>query len=165
GTDVAIESAGVILVGDRIDDVLSAIVLGRASYRTMTGNVIVAVLFNIVGMLLAALGLITPVLAIGFMILSIFAILLNTLRIRAINLEREELTETGALAEADFAVPDMVCEGCAEKITSALTAVPGVSRVQPKVSQKHIYVRYEPGKVQEQQLRAAVTKAGFTAVA
>jgi P-type Cu+ transporter len=64
GTDVAIESAGVILVSDRIQDVLSALILGRAAYRTMTGNVIVAVLFNIVGMGLAAMGFITPALAI-----------------------------------------------------------------------------------------------------
>ncbi len=165
GTDVAIESAGVILVGDRIDDVFSAILLGRASYRTMTGNVIVAVLFNIAGMILAAIGFITPVLAIGFMVLSIFAILLNTLRIRSINLQREELTEGSPLAEADFFVPNMVCEGCAEKITSVLNSVPGVRQVTPKVPQKHIYVRYEPAKVQEQQLQAAMNKAGFTAVA
>lgn len=165
GTDVAIESAGVILVGDRIDDVFSAILLGRASYRTMTGNVIVAVLFNIAGMILAAIGFITPVLAIGFMVLSIFAILLNTLRIRSINLQREELTEGSPLAEADFFVPNMVCEGCAEKITSVLNSVPGIRQVTPKVPQKHIYVRYEPAKVQEQQLQAAMNKAGFTAVA
>lgn len=80
GTDVTIESAGVILIGDRLNDVLSALILGKASYRTMTGNVIVAVLFNLVGMVLAALGLITPILAITIMVVSIFAILLNTLR-------------------------------------------------------------------------------------
>lgn len=82
GTDVAIESAGVILVGDRLQDVANALDLGKASYRTLTGNVIVAVIFNILGMGLAALGLVTPLLAIAFMIVSIFAILLNTLRIR-----------------------------------------------------------------------------------
>ncbi|CAN5776163.1 heavy metal translocating P-type ATPase [soil metagenome] len=165
GTDVAIESAGVILIGDRIQDVLSALILGKASYRTMTGNVIVAVLFNIIGMILAALGFITPVLAIGFMIVSIFAILLNTLRIRAIDLQREELSESGPLAETDLSVPNMVCEGCAEKISVALKALPGVSEVKPKVAQKHIFVRYEPAKVQKQELLAAVEKAGFTAIA
>ena len=165
GTDVAIESAGVILIGDRIQDVLSALILGKASYRTMTGNVIVAVLFNIIGMILAALGFITPVLAIGFMIVSIFAILLNTLRIRAIDLQREDLTESGPLAEADLSVPNMVCAGCAEKITTVLTAIPGVREVKPKVPQKHISVRYEPAKVSQDQLTEAIGKAGFTAVA
>ena len=116
GTDVAIESAGVILVGDRVDDVLNALTLGKASYRTLTGNVVVVVLFNIVGMIFAALGFVTPLFAILFMVVSIFAILLNTLRIRWIRLEREEVVEQGTLAEREFLIPNMVCEGCATKI-------------------------------------------------
>ncbi len=71
GTDVAIESAGVIILGDRINDVLGALILGKASYRTMQINVAVAVLFNIVGIVLAAFGFITPVIAIAFTIVSI----------------------------------------------------------------------------------------------
>lgn len=58
----------------------------------------------------------------------------------------------------------MVCEGCAEKITSALRSVPGVRDVKPKVPQKHVVVRYEPEKVKEPELRAAVGRSGFTAV-
>ncbi len=164
GTDVAIESAGVILIGDRLDDVVSALTLGKASYRTLTGNVIVAVLFNLVGMGLAAFGYITPLLAIAFMIVSIFAILLNTLRIRGIDLGREEVEDTEPLAELELLIPNMVCEGCASKISTALTALPGVREVKPKVAQKHVSVRYEPAKVQQQHLKDAVEKAGFTAV-
>ncbi len=164
GTDVAIESAGVILTGDKLDGVLNALILGKASYRTMTGNVIVAVLFNIVGMFLAAMGFITPVLAIAVMVLSIFAILLNTLRIRGINLQREDLKDAAPLVEQEFLVPGMVCEGCATKISTALTALPGVQQVNPKVPQKRIYVRYEPTQVQQEQLRDALDKVGFTAI-
>lgn len=164
GTDVAIESAGVILIGDRLNDVLSALVLGKASYRTLTANVVIAVLFNIGGMILAAMGLVTPLLAVGVMILSIFAILLNTLRVRAIKFEREEETEAAPLAEVEYLVPNMVCEGCAEKISTALRAVPGVREVKPKVKQKHVYVQYEPEKVKEPQLKNAMDRSGFTAV-
>jgi heavy metal translocating P-type ATPase len=164
GTDVATESAGVILIGDRLDDVVNALTLGKASYRTLTGNVIVAVLFNLVGMGLAALGYITPLFAIAFMIVSIFAILLNTLRIRAIDLGREEVADAGPLAELELLIPNMVCDGCAQKISTALTSVPGVREVKPKVPQKHVSVRYEPVKVQEQGLKQAIEKAGFTAV-
>ena len=164
GTDVAIESAGVILIGDRLDDVVSALTLGKASYRTLTGNVIVAVLFNLVGMTLAAFGYITPLLAITFMVVSIFAILLNTLRIRGIDLGREEVEDSGPLAELELHIPNMVCEGCASKISGVLTAIPGVREVKPKVAQKNVTVRYEPAKVQEQGVKEAVEKAGFTAV-
>lgn len=164
GTDVAIESAGVILVGDRLRDVLSALILGKASYRTMTGNVIVAVLFNVFGMALAAMGFITPTLAIIFMIVSIFAILLNTLRVRGIDLEREEVQETGPLAEVEFMIPRMVCQGCAETITGALSPLEGVREVSSKVPQKRVRVRYEPGRVSEDQLKGTLKKAGFDAV-
>lgn len=164
GTDVAIESAGVVLVGDRLEDVASALDLGKASYRTMTGNVIVAVLFNIVGMILAALGYITPILAIGFMVLSISAILLNTLRIRGIKFIREEAADNSPLSNEELFIPDMHCEGCAEKISTALASLPGVREVKPKVSQKRIYVSYEPDKVREKQLKETIKKAGFTAL-
>ena len=164
GTDVAIESAGVILVSDRIQDVFSALILGKASYRTLTGNVIVAVIFNIFGMILAAMGMVSPILAISVMVLSIFAILLNTLRIRVINLEREEEPEIAPLAEVEFLIPKLVCEGCAEKINTILISLPGIQEVRTKVPQKHAYVRYEPARIQEEQIKKALEKSGFTAV-
>ena len=164
GTDVAIESAGVILIGDRLEDVASALTLGKASYRTLTVNVVIAVLFNLIGMALAAVGLITPLLAVGWMILSIVAILISTLRVRALRLDREDAAEAGSLAEVEFSVPNMVCEGCAEKIGTVLRALPGVREVKPKVPQKRVVVRFEPHRVQEPQLKDAMDKGGFVAV-
>jgi heavy metal translocating P-type ATPase len=166
GTDVAIESAGVILLGDRIRDIASALVLGKASYRTMQVNVGLAVLANVIGIGLAAAGLITPALAIVFILTSIFAILLNTLRIRGIKLRSEMAHEAAKvpLAETEFAVPTMVCEGCAEKITEALKEMPGVREITPKVAQKHVVVRYEPARVAPSELKGALDKAGFKAV-
>ncbi|MBA2410734.1 MAG: heavy metal translocating P-type ATPase [Gammaproteobacteria bacterium] len=164
GTDVAIESAGVILIGDKLEDVANALTLGKVAYRTLTVNVMIAVLFNIIGMGLAAAGLITPLMAVGWMIVSIFAILLSTLRVRVLPLEREATTESAALAEVDFAIPNMVCEGCANKISSALCSLPGVREVKPKVAQKHVSVRYEPAKTPEHNLKEAIEKAGFTAI-
>ncbi len=164
GTDVAIEAAGVILIGDRLIDVLNAVILGKASYKTMTGNVIVAVLFNIVGMLLATFGLITPMLAIVVMIVSIFAILINTLRIRTLKLESVSLETPAALTETSFKVSNMVCEGCAEKITTALTALPGVKTVRPKVIQKQVQVNYYPEQIKQDELKQVLEKEGFNAV-
>ena len=115
-------------------------------------------------MMLAAFGLITPLLAVGWMILSIFAILLSTLRVRVLSLERLDVSNASSLAEVEFAVPNMVCEGCAEKISAALRAVPGVREVKPKVPQKHVVVHYEPQRVKESELKSAVGQAGFTAV-
>jgi Cu+-exporting ATPase len=115
-------------------------------------------------MALAAMGLVTPALAIAVMILSIFAILLNTLRIRRLTFARDAATDGGTLAEAEFRVPNMVCEGCADTIRKALQTLPGVREVTPKVPQKQVSVRYEPAKVQEPQLKHALAEQGFTAV-
>lgn len=165
GTDVAIESAGVILIGDRLQDVANALDLGKASYRTLTGNVVVAVLFNVLGMGLAALGLVTPLLAIAFMIVSIFAILLNTLRIRWMKLETvQSQAESDSVAHAEYRVPEMVCEGCAGKITDAFRPMPGVQAVKPHVAQKKVSITYEPSVVSRDQLKATFGQLGFTGI-
>lgn len=164
GTDVAIESAGVILIGDRLIDVLNAVVLGKASYRTLTSNVVIAVIFNVFGMLLAALGFITPGIAIVVMILSIFAILLNTLRVRSLKLERIETSNEKALLQSEFKIPNMVCEGCAQKITSEVAKLPGVKAVKPKVFQKQVVISYENDKVTQSQIKEVITKSGFNAI-
>lgn len=164
GTDVAIESAGAILISDRLIDVLNAIILGKASYRTLTRNVVIAVIFNIFGMLLAALGLITPVMAIVVMILSIFSILLNTLQVRSLKLESVDTVNQNALVQSEFKIPNMVCEGCAQKITTEVTRLPGVKEVKPKVFQKQVAISYEGDKVTQQQIKEALTQSGFIAI-
>ena len=58
----------------------------------------------------------------------------------------------------------MVCEGCASKISTALTSLVGVQEVKPKIPQKRVYVRYEPSQVQEEQLKEALDKVGFIAI-
>ena len=92
-----------------------------------------------------------------------FANLLNKVGVHRRDRGREEVTATGPLADWEFLIPNMVCEGCAERIAGALTSIPGVRDVKPKVPQKRIRVRYEPGQVREQQLRDALTKIGFEA--
>lgn len=162
GTDVAIEAAGVILIGDRLIDVLNAVILGKASYKTMTSNVIIAVLFNFVGMLLATLGFITPILAIVVMIVSIFSILMNTLRIRTLKLESISSKTAAINAETSFKVSNMVCKGCAEKITDILKEVEGVKKVRTKVMDKLVQVEFNPQQTNDENLESALKKSGFT---
>jgi len=54
GTDIAIESADVVIVGNRLDAVLAAREIGQRSYRRTKYNVILAFLFNGIGVPLAA---------------------------------------------------------------------------------------------------------------
>ncbi|MFN8520272.1 MAG: heavy metal translocating P-type ATPase [Chloroflexota bacterium] len=59
GTDVAVESAGIVLIRDDPRDVVGAIRLSRASYRKMRQNLVWAAGYNIVAIPLAA-GLLAP---------------------------------------------------------------------------------------------------------
>lgn len=164
GTDVAIESAGVILISDKLIDVLNAIILGKMSYHIMTANVVVAVIFNIIGMGLAALGLVTPMLAIILMIISIFAILINTLRVRTLKLESLSSEKQHPLSQINFKVTNMVCDGCAEKITEIASSLPGVNQVKPRVMQKQVLVTYSPEQVSQEEIKTALTKSGYNAI-
>jgi Cu2+-exporting ATPase len=59
GTDVAVESAGIVLVRDDPRDVSGAIELSRATYRKMVENLIWATAYNVVAIPLAA-GVLAP---------------------------------------------------------------------------------------------------------
>jgi Cu2+-exporting ATPase len=59
GTDVAIESAAIVLVRDDPRDVVGAIRLSRASYRKMVQNLVWAAGYNVLAIPVAA-GLLTP---------------------------------------------------------------------------------------------------------
>ena len=164
GTDVAIESAGVILISDKLIDVMNSVTLGKISYKIMTGNVIVAIIFNVIGMLMAAFGYVTPMLAIVFMIVSIFAILINTLRVRSVKLDSIKIDKTGPLSQVNFKVSNMVCEGCAEKITEIATNLPGVDQVKPKVVQKEVMISYRADKISHDEIKKALTTSGYNAI-
>lgn len=90
--------------------------------------------------------------------------LLERLGIRRGKIGPEELTATGRLAVGDFLVQNLVCQGCADRIAGALASLPGVRDVTSKVPQKRIQVRYDPGKVREQQIKDVLATIGFEAL-
>ena len=79
GTDIAIESADIIILSNRLDAVSVAREISRRSYRKMLQNVTLAFLFNGVGIPIAATGLIYPVWAMVAMAVSVTAIFFNSL--------------------------------------------------------------------------------------
>ncbi|MFB6305085.1 MAG: heavy metal translocating P-type ATPase [Haloferacaceae archaeon] len=78
GTDVAIESADVVLVGERLGGVVDAYDVARESYRTTRQNLAVAFAFNGVGVAAATTGLVHPAFAMLAMVLSVSAVLANS---------------------------------------------------------------------------------------
>lgn len=79
GTDIAVESADVIVVRDDLRSVLTAREISRSSYRRTRQNVALAFLFNGVGIPLATTGLVYPVWAMVAMALSVTTIFVNSI--------------------------------------------------------------------------------------
>jgi heavy metal translocating P-type ATPase len=78
GTDIAIESADIVLMGDRLGGVVDAYEIGTESYRKTRQNLVTAFAFNGVGVAAATTGLVHPVFAMLAMVLSVSAVLANS---------------------------------------------------------------------------------------
>jgi len=82
GTDIAIDSADIVILNNRLAALLEARRISRWSYRKMVQNVCLAIAFNGIGVPLAATGLVYPVWAMAAMAVSVTAIFVNSLRER-----------------------------------------------------------------------------------
>jgi heavy metal translocating P-type ATPase len=80
GTDIAIDSADIIILNNRLHAILEAREISRWSYRKMLQNVTLAIVFNGLGVPLAATGIIHPIWAMAAMAVSVTAIFVNSLR-------------------------------------------------------------------------------------
>ncbi|SMC03658.1 copper-(or silver)-translocating P-type ATPase [Sulfobacillus thermosulfidooxidans DSM 9293] len=78
GTDIAMESADVIIMGDRLSAVPQAIMIGRNSYHKTVQNIALAFSFNGIGIPLAMTGLIGPSWAMLAMVMSVSTVLTNS---------------------------------------------------------------------------------------
>ena len=78
GTDIAIESADVVLTGPRLEALPEMFVIGISSYRKTVQNLSLAFIFNGVGVPLAVTGLVSPIWAMFAMVASVSIILTNS---------------------------------------------------------------------------------------
>lgn len=86
GTDVAIETADVALMRHDLSGVVRAIILSRKTIRTIKENLFWAFIYNIFGIPLAALGMLSPAVAAGAMAFSSVSVITNSLRLKTLKL-------------------------------------------------------------------------------
>ena len=179
GTDVAIESADVVLMRSDLMDAVGAYELSKATLRNIRQNLFWALFYNCIGIPLAA-GLfypllhwqLNPIFGAVAMSLSSFCVVSNALRLRLfkprhqaapvaaepvkpMEPEKEEETMTKILT-----VEGMMCVHCQGRVEKALAGVKGVKSVSVDLEAKTATV--EAGLlVKESTLVQAVTDAGY----
>ena len=83
GSDVAKETGGIILVRDDVRDVVTAIRLSRATMRKIKQNLFWAFIYNSIGVPIAALGWLNPIIAAAAMALSSLSVVGNSALLKA----------------------------------------------------------------------------------
>jgi heavy metal translocating P-type ATPase len=172
GTDIAIESSDVILIGERLGSVVDAYHIAGGSYRKTVQNLSLAFAFNGIGVPAAATGLVHPVWAMIAMLASVSTVLLNSFGGRLLP-KREEaaIARHEATAAPDeeravlvLTVPTIHCEGCVRSIKEALAHRDGVEDVDVELAEKRATVLYVPGLVSEAEIREEIERAGHVAI-
>lgn len=138
GTDIAIDSADVVLMKSRLTDVVSAVKISRATLRTIRQNLFWAFVYNAVcipvaaGVFIPLFGFkLTPMIGAAAMSLSSFCVVTNALRLNLVKLPKPRVTEENVNEEGIVIyIKGMMCEHCENAVTKALLSVEGVESVK-----------------------------------
>ena len=185
GTDVAIESADIVLMKSDLLDVSTAIQLSKAVIRNIKQNLFWAFIYNIIGIPIAA-GVfflsfgwkLNPMLGAFAMSFSSVFVVSNALRLRWFRAKHSSLPERrqaevnmeniyqkGVLQNMEkvLFIEGMVCGSCVKHVQKALTELAGVQEAVVELESKTATVRLD-SSVSDDALKAAVEDAGYTLV-
>ncbi len=176
GTDIAIESANIVLVKSDLLDAVKAIQLSNAVIKNIKQNLFWAFFYNIIGIPLAAgvfytvLGWkLSPMFAGAAMSLSSVTVVLNALRLKLFepriskNLLEENNISKGEKMERILKVDGMTCGHCKARVEKVVSAIDGVDSVEVDLASKNVTVKMSKD-ISEQTLSDVIVDAGYEVI-
>ncbi len=171
GTDVAIESADIVLMKSDLKDAVTAIRLSKAVMRNIKQNLFWAFFYNILGIPLAAgvlypiFGLrLSPMIGAAAMSLSSVCVVTNALRLRNFKPLKQnkisDIKEIKKMKTVTLSIDGMMCGHCRSHVEEALNKLDGVSAAV-SLDDKNAVCTIE-GAVSSDTLKKAVEDAGYT---
>ena len=177
GTDVAIDSADIVLMKSKLTDVSGAIRLSRGTLRNIHENLFWAFIYNVIGIPLAA-GVwipifgwtLSPRFGAAAMSLSSFCVVTNALRLNFLNIrsskrdrriknktnKKEKNTMTTTLK-----INGMMCPHCEATVKTALESIDGVTSAEVSHESGTAVVTLSK-EVSDDVLKKAVVDKGYT---
>ena len=178
GTDVAVESADIVLMRGDLNKAADAIALSRATIRNIKQNLFWAFIYNSLGIPFAAgvvylIGgpLLSPVFAGAAMAFSSVSVVSNALRLRRFKPDKisrrkasypqKHEKERPVMTTIILNVEGMSCAHCENRVKKAVAALKGVAGVEVSLAEKKVTVELDSSAVTERQLKEAIEEQGY----
>lgn len=142
GTDVAANSSDLVLAKHNLMDVVNAISLGKKTFRIIKENLFWALIYNVIGIPIAAgvlssLGItLTPMIASICMSFSSLFVVSNALRINGFR--RKEIEN---MFEMKISVPSMMCKHCEARVIDCIKKISNVKDCKVDLKKKTVLIK------------------------
>jgi len=164
GTDIAMESAEVVLMSGSLTGVSNAVRLSKAVIRNIKQNLFWAFFYNCLGIPLAAMGMLNPMIGAAAMSMSSVFVVTNALRLRRFKPDtpvvQEAKKEEKAMTTV-IKVEGMMCPHCKAMVEKVCKATAGTVDAVVDLQAKNVTVT---GDASVEALKKAITDAGYEVV-